>query len=94
MTPFEKADKAKQLLDDAIFNAVLADMRNGLVEKLEVSPIGDVDTHHETALMLQLLKQIPMMLRRYTEEHEMQKQRDEQDNWIAQAKQRLSRPWR
>ena len=56
MTPFEKADKARQLLDDAMFQAVLADIRARLVGKLETSAIGDVDTHHQAALMLQLLR--------------------------------------
>lgn len=94
MTPFEKADKARQLLDDHIFQAVLSDIRNGLIAKLEASAIGDVDTHHETALMLQLLRQIPVLLTKYTEDHEIQKRRDEQDEWLARAKQRLTRPWR
>ena len=94
MTPFEKADKARQLLDDAMFQAVLADIRARLVGKLEASAIGDVDAHHQAALMLQLLRQIPELLKQYTDEHEMQKQREAQDSWIASARQRFGRPWR
>lgn len=93
MSPFEKADKARQLLDDAMFRAVMDDIRMGLVSKLEASAIGDVDVHHETALTLQLLKQIPVLLQRYVDDYEVEKKRQEQDEWIERAKQRLT-PWR
>jgi hypothetical protein len=89
MTPREKAERAKQLLEDPVFRHVLEDIRMGLVGQLEASPIGDVDTHHEVALTLQLLARIKPTLQKYANEIEMDKHKRRQESFIEKTRQRL-----
>jgi hypothetical protein len=86
MTPIERAERAKQLLGDSVFLSAFEDIRNGLVKRLESSPIGDIDTHHEIALTLQQLK---AQLVRYGEEIAVDKQKKRHEEWIEKARQRI-----
>ncbi len=80
MTPAERAERAQKILSDEVFEDVMADIRLGLVARLEASAMGDVETHHEVALSLQVLKSIREQLARYTHENAViaAKLRDEQ----------------
>lgn len=89
VTPLEKADRAKNLLGDPIFLAVMQDIRLGLVAKLETTAMDDHGTHHEVAVHLQLLRQIPILLQRYADELEVERQRQEHDSWVKRARERI-----
>lgn len=89
MTPREKADRAKQMLEDPLFRGVLNDVRMGLLEQLELCPMGDVDTQHEIALSLQLWRRIPDQLRRYADELTVEKHKESQDSFIRQLRQKI-----
>jgi hypothetical protein len=90
MTPFEKAERAKQLLDDPLLKEVLARIREGLVLKLEASVMDDVDTHHTTALSLQLLKQLTTELHRYIGESAVINARQKHDSFITRMRERIA----
>jgi RNA-binding protein YhbY len=90
MTPFEKAERAKQLLDDPLLKEVLSGIRERLVLKLEISPMDDVDTHHTTALSLQLLKQISTDLNRYIGESAVIAHRQKNDSFINRVRERFA----
>jgi uncharacterized phage-associated protein len=51
--------------------------------------MDDVETHHTAALSLQLLKQISTRLERYSAELLVDQHRQEQDSWIAKARERF-----
>ena len=89
MTPIERAERSKQLLGDSVFLSAFEDIRNGLVKRLESSPIGDIETHHEIALTLQLLQQLKAQLVRYGDEIAVDKQKKKHDDWIEKTRQRL-----
>ena len=89
MTPIERAERSKQLLGDSVFLSAFEDIRNGLVKRLESSPIGDIETHHEIALTLQLLQQLKAQLVRYGEEIAVDKQKKRHEEWIEKARQRI-----
>lgn len=90
MTPLDKAERAKQLLEDPVVSAVFSDIRMGLVEQLEVVPMGDVETQHEVALSLQVLKQMRQRLARYASEIEVDKHRQRQDDFMARIREKFT----
>lgn len=86
MTPWERADRAKQLLADDVLRRALSEMREGLVQKLEVCPIGDIDTQHEVALTLQLLRRFTMQLERYIQDGAVEQHREKQRTWVEKLR--------
>jgi hypothetical protein len=90
MTPREKADRAKQVLEDPVFRSVFDDIRQDFVRKLEECPLGDIETQHEIALSLQLLKRIRVQLERYVDEIAVDKAKERHDNWIRKVQQKLT----
>lgn len=51
----ERAAKAKQLLDNPLFNEAFEMVRAGIVERWSQAPIRDKEGAHELKLMLKLL---------------------------------------
>jgi len=90
MTPFERADRAKQLLADSVLQGAFRDMRDKLVLQLEVVPLSDIETQHEIALMLQLLKRLQNQLVIYTQEIAVDKHKIKQENFVARMRQKLT----
>jgi len=90
MTPFERADRAKQLLSDSVLQGAFRDMRDKLVLQLEVVPLSDIETQHEIALMLQLLKRLQNQLVIYTQEIAVDKHKIKQENFVARMRQKLT----
>ena len=90
MTPREKADRAKLLLEDPVFNHVFSDIRDQIVMKLEVCPVSDVEAQHDLTLTLQLLKQLKTQLARYTEEIVLDNAKARQESWLKRARQSLT----
>lgn len=87
MTPFERADRAQSLLKDELLNECFAEIRGRLVNQLEAVPMGDIDTQHEIALMLQLLKKVRTQLESYIQTAAVEKHRDKQESFIRKMKQ-------
>ena len=90
MTPREKADRARQILDDPVFAHVMNDIREQLVAKLEICPISDVEAQHDLTITLQLLKQLKTQLARYCDEIVLDNAKARQDSWIKRARQTLT----
>ena len=90
MTPRERADRAKQILDDPVFVCAIADIREQLVAKLESCPVSDVDAQHDLTLTLQLLKQLRTQLARYCDEIVLDNARERQATWLQRARQSLT----
>lgn len=84
MTPLDRADAAEQLLASPVFREAMADIRAGLVGRLETCPMGDIDTQHEIALTLQICKRIETQLLQYksakTIDNHARQQRSFMDN--------------
>lgn len=86
MTPLEKAERARQLLADPVMTAAFSDIRMEIVETLETLPISDVETQHESALMLQLLKRLQSKLQNYGGDLAIEKHRQKQDSFIQRVR--------
>jgi len=88
MTPRERADRARQLLDDPVFQQAMRDIRERIVAKLESVAIQDTDIEHELVLSLQLLQRIPARFQAYADEQIVEKHAEKQANFIERVKQR------
>lgn len=90
MTPRERGDHAKRLLDDPVLRHALDSIRDGIVLKIEASPMGDRDTHHEAAISLQLLKRVRSELMRMVDDVKIDESRAKQDAFIKNMKQSIA----
>jgi hypothetical protein len=86
MTPFEKADHAKRLLNDPVLNEAMQDIRMRLVGQLESSAISDHELQLEVALMLQLLKRIRTQFEQYVQEHAIVQHAEKQRSFLDRMK--------
>lgn len=78
------------MLADPVFAEVFGDIRMRLVNQLEHASIGDVETQHEIALMLQLLKRLREQLDRYVQDQAVELHKDKQQTFMRRLKQKLS----
>lgn len=89
MTPRERGEHAKRLLNDPVLLESMDAIRLALVAKIEASAMGDRDTHHEAALSLQLLKQVRAQLLVFVGDAQMDEHRAKQDAFVNSMKQSL-----
>jgi hypothetical protein len=87
MTPREKGDRAKEMLDSEIFKLAFSDIRESLVAKLEACGIGDIDTQHALSVSLQLLRQLKAQLVRYSDEIAIDQATERHETWLRKARQ-------
>ena len=90
MTPRERADRAKIILEDPAFEAALLAIRESLVAKLEQIPISEHETQHEVALMLQLLKRLREQLQQFATEGLIDEHRKKHETFVAKMRQRFA----
>lgn len=90
MTPFERAEEAKRMLDSPVLRGALDDIRANLIGKLETLPIGDVDTQHEIALTLQLLKRLREQLAKYADDVTVDQQKRRHETWVERMREKLT----
>lgn len=80
MTPeqaIERANQAARLLDDPTLQKAFEGVRMALLTRLEEVAIGDLDTQHEIAVSLQLLKQLKRQLHTWVTDGKLEVQRAE-----------------
>ena len=90
MTPNEKAEGAKRVLNDPVISAAMADIRMGLVGKLEQLPMSDTESQHEIALTLQLLKQLKLQLETYGQDAAVDKAVRRQETFMQRMRGQLA----
>lgn len=90
MTPSERADRAKELLENPVLKACFSEMRESFVRKLETTPVNDVEIQHELALSLQILKSLRSQIEKMAQGDPVDKYRVKQDTFMDRIKQRLT----
>jgi hypothetical protein len=90
MTPFEKSERAKQLLADPVLKEALGNIRDALVSGLETAPMGDVDTHHQIALTLQALKRVSTELHRFVQDAVMAEHKNKSQSFIERMREKIA----
>jgi hypothetical protein len=73
---FARAEQAKRVLDDPTISKAFEAVRQQLLATIEVSQIGDRETHHEIALSLQALRSIRRILQRWVDDAEAEHRRN------------------
>ena len=86
MTPLERAEGAKQLLENPVFRDVIGELEKRLIARAVDSAIGDTQTHHEVVLSLQLLRQIPRNIEAFAQELVIDKHRIKHQKFIKTMK--------
>jgi len=90
MTPFERAEEARQLLANSTLKKAFVDIREGLVGQLEAAPHHDLDTQHEIALMLKLLNKLKTQLQAYINDHLNEQDKIKQQSFMEKMRERLT----
>ena len=90
MTPNEKAESARLLLGDPVISAAFADIRLGLVSKLEQTPMADIESQHEIALTLQLLKQLRLQIESYRQHAVIEESHCKHETFVQKMRQKLT----
>ena len=66
MTPEQeiiRANDARHVLEHYLYRESFQKVREGLVESISRSPLGDAETHHRLAIALQVLGQLEKSLK-------------------------------
>lgn len=87
MTPIELAERVNKIMADEAMAEVFVGIRMGLVSQLESLPIGDKESQHEVALMLQLLKQVRAQMESYGREAIMSEHDKRNEAFIRKTRQ-------
>jgi 3-phosphoglycerate kinase len=90
MTPYERAEEARHLLENDTLKKAFVDIREGLVVQLESIPFHEIDTQHELALMLKLLNKLKSQLQTYIQNDSVDQHRRKQDTFIDKMRERLA----
>jgi hypothetical protein len=88
MTPREKAEKARQYLDDELSREVHAELREMLVSELERE--ADLERQLEIVKRLQLHRQQRQLYERYASQLLVDQHKVEQDSYMEKIRQRLT----
>lgn len=86
MTNLDTALRVKELMADPVMVAAFAGVRAGMVSQLEDTAFGDAQTHHEVALMLQLLKRVREQLNMYSSELEIEQKRRRDEAFVSRTR--------
>ncbi len=89
MTPIERAERAKQLLEDEVLMQAFTAIREQLVTALESAPFGDQTMHHHITLELQALRQIPIQLRKWADQIALDKAKNAEEKFVESEKRRV-----
>jgi hypothetical protein len=92
MTPRDIGLRARELLEDQVLNRCLNDIREKLVSQLEATAMGDVETHHEVAISLQLLKRVRAQLKQYADSLTISEHNAREENFMQKMRKSLKMP--
>jgi hypothetical protein len=72
MNDEQRGIEAAQLLSNPLFKQSFEGVRQKLLERLEETAIGDVDTQHQLTLCLQTVKQVRRYLENFVRDGELE----------------------
>jgi hypothetical protein len=68
-----KGQEADRILSNPVYKEAIESVRNGLVDAMASSPMGDDKTHNRLVIALQLVNQIDRNLKSYMQTGQMAK---------------------
>ena len=92
MSPKERGERAKALLNDEVLQSAMNSVRERLITQLENSAFGDAETHHQAAISLQLLKSLRLTLLKYVDAGDAQAVIERDEKARKNMRQSIKRP--
>lgn len=62
LNEIKRGDEAKRILENPIYQEAIQKVRDGLIQNIVSSPLGDATTHNRLAIAMQVLNQIEKQL--------------------------------
>lgn len=62
LTEIRRGDEAKRVLENPVYQEAVQKVREGLIQAMAGSPLGDAQTHNRLVIGLQILTQIEKQL--------------------------------
>lgn len=87
MNAFEKADRAKELLENLTYKAVQAEIRNELIAAIEMVPVTDFERLQELALSLQVHNRLKKKLERWVDDGKVEQKKLDDTNYREKLRQ-------
>ncbi len=82
MDSIQRGLEAEQLLANPLLNEAFKGIREALIQQLEATSIGDIDTQHEITLTLQLIKNVKRYLENWVRDGQLESERaTSHSNW-------------
>lgn len=87
MNVMERADRAKELLENSVFKQAFSAVESDIVGKLKSVGFDDHGTQHELVLCLQLLGNVKRKLETWVADGKVEQKKLNDLNWREKAKQ-------
>ena len=62
LNEIKRGDEAKRIIENPIYQEAIQKVRDGLIQNIVSSPLGDAQTHNRLAIAMQVLNQIEKQL--------------------------------
>jgi len=62
LTEIKRGERAAEVLNNELYKEAVANVREGIIKSMAISPLGDAETHNRLVIALQLLAQIEKQL--------------------------------
>lgn len=89
MNALERADRAKELLENLAFREVQAEIRSELIAAIEAVPVTDFERMQEMVLALQIHNRHRKKLERWIDDGKVEQKRLNEANWIERTRQKF-----
>ncbi len=62
LSEIKRGERAAEVLNNELYKEAVANVREGIIKSMAISPLGDAETHNRLVIALQLLAQIEKQL--------------------------------
>jgi hypothetical protein len=62
LSEIKRGERASEVLNNELYKEAVANVREGIIKSMAISPLGDAETHNRLVIALQLLAQIEKQL--------------------------------
>lgn len=63
LSEIKRGERAAEVLENELYKEAIEKVRNGIIQSMAISPLGDSETHNRLVIAMQLLNQIEKSLK-------------------------------
>ena len=63
LSEIKRGERAAEVLENELYKEAIEKVRNGIIQSMAISPLGDAETHNRLVIAMQLLNQIEKSLK-------------------------------